>query len=82
MPKSRLAVLADATGRVIAAHLINELPAERGAGIKADMGPRPGQTRHEVDVPSELGEAKPEDLLRSIHVGYYIKSGALTRKKS
>jgi hypothetical protein len=83
MPTSRqLAILADPNGRVVAAHLIDEQTRQGHTGIRGGMLPLQGQTLHEVDVPTELADAEPKEVLRRIHGGYHIKAGALARKEN
>lgn len=54
----RLHVIIDEKGNVVAT---GPMPRE-GAGLKVQLRPGPGQTRHEVELPSEFEGASPVDL--------------------
>jgi hypothetical protein len=73
----RLVVLADDGGNVMAGHYVAEQTGHLATGMRA----LPGQSLHEVDVPSELVDAAPEDALRGLGT-YRVQAGALVRKES
>lgn len=74
----RLSVVADGAGNVVSGCLA----AERASGfITAGIVALPGQVLYEVDLPTELADAKPLQIMRDLGK-YRIKSGKLSRKQA
>jgi hypothetical protein len=46
---TRLKVMTNAAGEVIATHAVDKKPAGSNSGVKAEMRPLPGQTLHEIE---------------------------------
>ena len=58
----RIHTIVDGSGNLVAVGT----PAPAGAGPKVQLRAGPGQTRHELELPSEFEEMSPVDLHNSL----------------